>query len=217
MTPAPGAESCASEWESTGIDYAQESARTGVPSIRPLEWAYPNAGYTTVKNQFMPGNRVLAAPVVTKDACSYLSGWPLSNRPTGNVDSKLKYKIRKIRSLHRRSNRSGRVPAGPAIRGNLSNPMSMLRTSALLLVVWLAECALAALILPERSSTALCQAASICKAISARSAMEKWMTRPPGKLPTFWTNRIFVSLFVTGIKGLSPNDRSRQQAKDHLA
>lgn len=47
---------------------ARQSAKTGEPIVRPLEWAWPHRGYATIKDQFMLGEEVLVAPVVTKGA-----------------------------------------------------------------------------------------------------------------------------------------------------
>ena len=45
---------------------ARQSAKTGDPIVRPLEWAWPHQGFATIKDQFMLGDDVLVAPVVTK-------------------------------------------------------------------------------------------------------------------------------------------------------
>jgi alpha-glucosidase (family GH31 glycosyl hydrolase) len=47
---------------------ARESARTGEPIVRSLEYAYPHAGYVDVDDQFLLGPDVLVAPVVEKGA-----------------------------------------------------------------------------------------------------------------------------------------------------
>lgn len=47
---------------------ARESAKTGDPIVRPLEWAWPHQGYAEIRDQFMLGDDVLVAPVVTKNA-----------------------------------------------------------------------------------------------------------------------------------------------------
>ncbi|MDI2125851.1 glycoside hydrolase family 31 protein [Yinghuangia seranimata] len=49
---------------------ATESARTGDPVQRPLEWAHPGQGYADVHDQFMLGDDLMVAPVVTKGATS---------------------------------------------------------------------------------------------------------------------------------------------------
>lgn len=47
---------------------AQESARSGEPLLRSLEYVYPGEGYTEVMDQFLLGERWLVAPVVEKGA-----------------------------------------------------------------------------------------------------------------------------------------------------
>ncbi len=48
------------------LTLARDSAKTGNPIVRPLEWAWPHQGFATIKDQFMLGDDVLVAPVVTK-------------------------------------------------------------------------------------------------------------------------------------------------------
>ncbi|WP_328972293.1 glycoside hydrolase family 31 protein [Streptomyces sp. NBC_00239] len=45
---------------------AEHAAATGEPVQRPLEWAFPHRGYATVIDQFMLGDSLMVAPVVTK-------------------------------------------------------------------------------------------------------------------------------------------------------
>lgn len=45
---------------------ARESARTGDPIVRPLEWQWPHQGYASIQDQFMLGDTVLVAPVLKK-------------------------------------------------------------------------------------------------------------------------------------------------------
>ena len=47
---------------------ARESAKTGEPVVRSLEYAYPHEGYVDVGDQFLLGPDVLVAPVVEKGA-----------------------------------------------------------------------------------------------------------------------------------------------------
>jgi alpha-glucosidase len=51
------------------LDYIMEvlrqSAATGEPALRPLEFNFPNQGYAAVQDQFMLGTRLMVAPVVT--------------------------------------------------------------------------------------------------------------------------------------------------------
>ncbi|MDR0287517.1 MAG: glycoside hydrolase family 31 protein [Clostridiales bacterium] len=47
------------------IKCAQESALTGIPIVRHLEFTFPNEGFAECKDQFMLGDKYLVAPVVT--------------------------------------------------------------------------------------------------------------------------------------------------------
>jgi alpha-glucosidase (family GH31 glycosyl hydrolase) len=47
---------------------ARESARTGEPIVRSLEYAFPHRGYAAVSDEFLLGPDVLVAPVVEKGA-----------------------------------------------------------------------------------------------------------------------------------------------------
>ena len=49
------------------LDCAKESAITGEPIVRHMEYMFPNQGYAECKDQFMLGDRYLVAPVVTLD------------------------------------------------------------------------------------------------------------------------------------------------------
>ena len=48
------------------LDLARQSAKTGEPIVRPLEWQWPHQGYEGVKDQFLLGDDLLVAPIVTK-------------------------------------------------------------------------------------------------------------------------------------------------------
>ena len=48
------------------LDLARESARTGEPIVRHMEYVFPGKGYDTVRDQFMLGNKILVAPVVER-------------------------------------------------------------------------------------------------------------------------------------------------------
>ena len=50
------------------VELARQSAATGEPIIRSLEYAYPHQGYERVNDQFLLGERMLVAPVVEKNA-----------------------------------------------------------------------------------------------------------------------------------------------------
>ncbi len=45
---------------------ARQSAKTGEPIVRPLEWSWPHQGYAAIKDQFMLGDDTLVAPMVSK-------------------------------------------------------------------------------------------------------------------------------------------------------
>ncbi|MDR1055178.1 MAG: glycoside hydrolase family 31 protein [Prevotellaceae bacterium] len=47
------------------IECARESAKTGEPIVRHMEYAFPNEGFAECKDQFMLGDKYLVAPVVT--------------------------------------------------------------------------------------------------------------------------------------------------------
>jgi alpha-glucosidase len=49
------------------INCAKESAKTGEPIVRHLEYSFPNEGFAECKDQFMLGERYMVAPVVTKE------------------------------------------------------------------------------------------------------------------------------------------------------
>lgn len=49
---------------------AQASSLTGEPLLRPLEYEFPGAGYATIADQFMLGERLMAAPVLQPGARS---------------------------------------------------------------------------------------------------------------------------------------------------
>jgi alpha-glucosidase (family GH31 glycosyl hydrolase) len=50
------------------LDLAYKASETGEPIIKPMEYDYPGKGYATITDQFMLGDRLLVAPVVTKGA-----------------------------------------------------------------------------------------------------------------------------------------------------
>jgi alpha-glucosidase len=47
---------------------AEASAATGEPILRPLAYVFPDGGYENVKDQFLMGDDLLVAPMVTKGA-----------------------------------------------------------------------------------------------------------------------------------------------------
>ena len=50
------------------MELAKQSARTGEPMMRNLEYNFPGMGYADIKDQFMMGDDLLVAPVVEKGA-----------------------------------------------------------------------------------------------------------------------------------------------------
>ena len=52
------------------VELAKESARTGEPMMRNLEYCFPGNGYAEVKDEFMMGDALLVAPVMEKGAAS---------------------------------------------------------------------------------------------------------------------------------------------------
>ena len=52
------------------VELAKESARTGEPMMRNLEYAFPGRGYAGIKDEFLMGEDLLVAPVLEKGATS---------------------------------------------------------------------------------------------------------------------------------------------------
>ncbi len=52
------------------VELAKESAKTGEPMMRNLEYAFPGNGYADIKDEFMMGRSLLVAPVMEKGATS---------------------------------------------------------------------------------------------------------------------------------------------------
>lgn len=50
----------------TILALARQSSKTGEPIAKPMALVYPDGGYETVKDQFLLGEDILVAPVVTK-------------------------------------------------------------------------------------------------------------------------------------------------------
>lgn len=50
------------------VALAKESARTGKPIMRNLEYAFPGRNYAAIRDQFMMGEDLMVVPVVTKGA-----------------------------------------------------------------------------------------------------------------------------------------------------
>ena len=54
----------------TFVELAKQSAKTGEPIMRPLEYNYPGGGYSDVKDEFLMGGDLLVAPVLEKGEAS---------------------------------------------------------------------------------------------------------------------------------------------------
>ena len=52
------------------VKLAKQSAKTGEPMMRNMEYCFPGMGYADIKDQFMMGDNLLVAPVVEKGAKS---------------------------------------------------------------------------------------------------------------------------------------------------
>jgi alpha-glucosidase (family GH31 glycosyl hydrolase) len=52
------------------VELARESARTGEPMMRNLEYVFPGRGYGDAKDEFLMGDDLLVAPVLEKGAAS---------------------------------------------------------------------------------------------------------------------------------------------------
>ena len=52
------------------VELAKESARTGEPMMRNLEYAFPGRGYGDLKDEFLMGDDLLVAPVLEKGVTS---------------------------------------------------------------------------------------------------------------------------------------------------
>ena len=49
-------------------DAARDSARTGEPILRSMEYHFPHQGYAAVNDQFLIGEKLLVAPVIERGA-----------------------------------------------------------------------------------------------------------------------------------------------------
>ena len=52
------------------VELARQSARTGEPMMRNLEYAFPGRGYAEIQDEFLMGEDLLVAPVLEKGATS---------------------------------------------------------------------------------------------------------------------------------------------------
>lgn len=57
-------------------ELADGAAKDGLPIMRSLEFVYPHQGYHAIKDQFMVGESVLVAPVVTKGQTARMIQFP---------------------------------------------------------------------------------------------------------------------------------------------
>ncbi|MER3373103.1 MAG: glycoside hydrolase family 31 protein [Allomuricauda sp.] len=48
------------------LELANQASKTGEPIVKPMALAYPDNGYETIKDQFVLGDNIIVAPVVTK-------------------------------------------------------------------------------------------------------------------------------------------------------
>jgi hypothetical protein len=55
---------------------AKESAVSGEPIVRNMEYVFPHSGYSEIKDQFMLGNDILVAPILEKDTYSREIAFP---------------------------------------------------------------------------------------------------------------------------------------------
>ncbi|MEO7833878.1 MAG: glycoside hydrolase family 31 protein, partial [Ginsengibacter sp.] len=49
------------------MEVMRNSAKAGAPALRPLSYNYPDKGYENIKDEFMMGDNILVAPVVTEN------------------------------------------------------------------------------------------------------------------------------------------------------
>jgi len=63
---------------------AKESAISGEPILRSMEYAFPKNNYALIKDQFLIGDSLLVAPVVEKNAGKRLVMLPKGVWKTGN-------------------------------------------------------------------------------------------------------------------------------------
>ncbi|MEO7835030.1 MAG: glycoside hydrolase family 31 protein, partial [Ginsengibacter sp.] len=49
------------------MEVMRNSAKTGAPALRPLSYNYPDKDYENIKDEFMMGDNILVAPVVTEN------------------------------------------------------------------------------------------------------------------------------------------------------
>lgn len=58
------------------VRLAEEAARSGEPILRHMQYAYPGCGFERISDQFLLGERLLVAPVLTKGATKRRVAFP---------------------------------------------------------------------------------------------------------------------------------------------
>jgi len=58
------------------LEGEQETAETGIPFMRPMEFDFPHQGYARVNQQFLLGEKLLVAPVIEKGAATIMVSLP---------------------------------------------------------------------------------------------------------------------------------------------
>ena len=58
------------EYTNLILDLAEESAKTGEPIVRAMEYVFPHQGYERVNDQFLLGNKILITPLLSKGSTS---------------------------------------------------------------------------------------------------------------------------------------------------
>jgi alpha-glucosidase len=61
------------------LELAKQASKTGEPIVMPMELAFPDQPYETIKDQFMLGDKILVSPVVEKGARSRMVVLPEGN------------------------------------------------------------------------------------------------------------------------------------------
>ena len=67
------------QFAATILQLANESAHTGEPIVRHMEYVFPHLGYANIKDQFMLGDSILVAPVLAQGAVTKTIHFPAGN------------------------------------------------------------------------------------------------------------------------------------------
>ncbi|MCB9069429.1 MAG: alpha-galactosidase [Calditrichae bacterium] len=67
------------QFAATILQLANESAHTGEPIVRHMEYVFPHQGYANIKDQFMLGDSILVAPVLAQGAVTKTIHFPAGN------------------------------------------------------------------------------------------------------------------------------------------